>query len=82
MLKTIQITLPQELLSEIDQTVSDLNTNRSAFARQALEEALFRLRVAEMERQHAQGYARRPQDSDEIAPWEEIQDWGDPDAAR
>ena len=82
MLKTIQITLPQELLVKIDQTVTELDTNRSAFARQAFEDALFRLRIAQMERQHAEGYARQPEDPDEIALWESIQDWGDPYEAR
>jgi len=78
MLKTIQITLPQELLVKIDRTVTELDTNRSAFARQAFEEALFRLRIEQMERQDAEGYARQPQDLEEIALWESIQDWGDP----
>lgn len=82
MLKTIQITLPQELLVKIDQTVTELDTNRSAFARQAFEDALFRLRIEQMERQDAEGYARQPQDLDEIALWESIQDWGDPYEAR
>ena len=82
MLKTIQVTLPQELLSKIDKAVTELDTNRSAFARQAFEDALFRLRVAQMERQHAEGYTRQPQDPDEIALWESIQDWGDPYEAR
>ena len=76
MLKTIQITLSPELLSEIDQTVTELDTNRSAFARQAFEEALFRLRIEQMERQDAEGYARQPQDADETVLLEKIQDWG------
>ena len=78
MLKTIQITLPQDLLVRIDQTVTELDTNRSAFARRAFEDALFRLRIEQMERQHAEGYACQPEDPDEIALWESIQDWGDP----
>jgi metal-responsive CopG/Arc/MetJ family transcriptional regulator len=82
MLKTIQITLPQELLVKIDQTVTELDTNRSAFARQAFEDALFHLRIEQMERQDAEGYARQPQDLEEIALWESIQDWGDPYEAR
>ena len=82
MLKTIQITLPQELLAKIDQTVAELGTNRSAFARQAFEDALFHLRIEQMERQDAEGYARQPQDLEEIALWESIQDWGDPYEAR
>jgi metal-responsive CopG/Arc/MetJ family transcriptional regulator len=82
MLKTIQITLPQELLAKIDQTVTELDTNRSAFARQAFEDALFHLRIEQMERQDAESYARQPQDLEEIALWESIQDWGDPYEAR
>ncbi len=82
MLKTIQITLPQELLLKIDQTVTELETNRSAFARQAFEDALFHRRIEQMEQQDAEGYARRPQDPDEIAQWESVQDWGDGYEAR
>jgi metal-responsive CopG/Arc/MetJ family transcriptional regulator len=82
MLKTIQITLPQELLAKIDQAVTELDTNRSAFARQAFEDALLRLRIEQMERQDAESYARQPQDLEEIALWESIQDWGDPYEAR
>jgi metal-responsive CopG/Arc/MetJ family transcriptional regulator len=82
MLKTIQITLPQELLAKIDQAVTELDTNRSAFARRALEDALFRARIEQMERQDAEGFARHPQDADETALWESIQDWGDPYEAR
>lgn len=77
MIKTIQITLPQELLARIDQTVAELDTNRSALARDAFEEFLFRLRIKEMERQDAAGYALLPQDPDEVAEWEVVQDWGD-----
>jgi metal-responsive CopG/Arc/MetJ family transcriptional regulator len=82
MLKTIQITILPDLLDRIDETVAEQGTNRSAFARQAFEDALFRLRVEQMERQDAEGYARQPQDLDEIALWESIQDWGDPYEAR
>ena len=77
MIKTIQITLPQELLARIDQTVAELDTNRSALARDAFEEFLFQLRVREMERQDAESYALLPQGLDEVAVWEAAQDWGD-----
>lgn len=82
MLKTIQITLPEDLLTKIDRTVAELDINRSGFARQAFEDALFRLWVAKMERQHAEAYARQPGDPDEMALWESVQDWGDSYAAR
>jgi hypothetical protein len=62
----------------MDETVAEQQTNRSAFARQAFEEALFRAQIEQMERQDAEAYARQPQDADEIALWESIQDWSDP----
>jgi hypothetical protein len=54
-----------------------MKTSRSGFARQAFEEALFRLQLLQMERQDAEAYARQPQDLEEIAVWISIQDWGD-----
>ncbi len=82
MLKTIQITLPEDLLTEIDRTVAERDTNRSSFARQAFEDALFRVWVEKMERQHAKAYAHQPEDPDEMTLWERVQDWEDPNAAR
>lgn len=77
LLKTIQITLPEKLLAKVDRTVNAMHTNRSAFAREALELALKRYEVAAKERQDAEGYARRPQELDEIESWSTVQDWGD-----
>jgi len=77
MLKTIQITLPESLLASVDEMVQELDTSRSSFARRAFEDAIFQLRVRQMEQQHDEGYARQPQDLEEIAEWESIQDWGD-----
>ena len=82
MLKTIQITLPDDLLAKIDRTVAELDTSRSGFARQAFEDALFRLWVEKTERQHAEAYARQPENPDEMTLWESVQDWGDPYATR
>ncbi len=77
MLKTVQITLPEPLLAEIDQATAELKISRSGFARQAFEEALFRLRLTQMERQDAAAYALQPQDLEEITDWAGVQDWGD-----
>ncbi len=75
-MKTIQITLPEELLQRVDAAVDELDTSRSAFAREAFEEALFRLWVEKMEQEDAEAYARQPQDAAEIAAWESIQEPG------
>lgn len=77
MLKTVQITLPEPLLAKIDQAATELKTSRSSFARQAFEEALFRLRLAQMERQDAAAFALQPQDPEEVTDWASVQDWGD-----
>ncbi len=77
MLKTVQITIPRQLLVKIDQAAAELKTSRSGLARQAFEETLFRLRLAQMAQQDAEAYARQPQDPDEIVAWESVQDWGD-----
>lgn len=77
MLKTVQITLPEPLLAKIDQAATELETSRSGFARQAFEEALFRLRLAQMERQDAAAYALQPQNLEEVTAWAGVQDWGD-----
>jgi metal-responsive CopG/Arc/MetJ family transcriptional regulator len=77
MLKTIQITLPEGLLAKIDEAVHALNTNRSAFARQAFEQALAQEVIARQERQDAEGYARQPAQPGEFDAWESEQAWGD-----
>lgn len=76
MLKTIQITVPEPLLTRLDEAAAKLRTNRSSLARQAFEETLLRLRLAQMEQEDAEAYARQPQDPAELADWESIQDWG------
>jgi metal-responsive CopG/Arc/MetJ family transcriptional regulator len=41
-MKTIQMTIDEPFLAEVDQMIQTLNTTRSAFVRQALELALQR----------------------------------------
>ena len=76
MMKTIQMTIDEPLLVEVDQMVQTLNTTRSAFIREALELALRRYSMAEMERKHADGYARHPVEPGEFDVWEDEQTWG------
>jgi metal-responsive CopG/Arc/MetJ family transcriptional regulator len=78
MMKTIQMTIDEPLLAEVDRMIQALNTSRSAFIRQALELALRRHTLAEMERQHAEGYARHPVEAGEFDVWENEQAWGAP----
>ena len=74
MMKTI--TIDEPLLAEVDRMSQALNTTRSAFIREALELALQQHAIAEMERKHAEGYARHPIQPGEFDVWEDEQVWG------
>jgi metal-responsive CopG/Arc/MetJ family transcriptional regulator len=58
--KTIQITLDEDLFSAVQSVVEKLGISRSAFTRTALKEALRKARAGELERRHREGYARKP----------------------
>lgn len=77
MFKTIQMTIDESLLEQVDATSTQLGLSRSAFIRQALRQALERARIAELERQHAAGYARHPVEPGEFDVWLAEQTWGD-----
>lgn len=76
-MKTIQMTIDDPLLAEVDQVIQALNTTRSAFIRQALQLALRRHKIAKMEERHAEGYARHPVEPGEFDVWETEQAWGE-----
>lgn len=73
--RTVQITIDDELLQVVDATVSEMDTNRSAFIREALQLALKRIQTLRMEKQHAAGYARQPAMPGEFDGWETEQVW-------
>lgn len=77
MIKTIQMTLDETLLEQVDTTSTQLGLSRSAFIRQALRLAMEQVRVSEQERKHAAGYARRPVQPGEFDVWQAEQAWGD-----
>ena len=54
------MTLDEQLVREVDEIAKRLGTTRSAFTRRALRDALKRFRVEEQERQHREGYMRKP----------------------
>ena len=76
-MKTVQMTLDEELLAAVDKMVRKLKTTRSAFTRKALMDAIERLNVSRLEQKHIQGYAQRPVTKDEFSVWENEQKWGD-----
>lgn len=75
-MKTIQMTIDDALLEEVDRATADLQINRSAFIRSALQLALRQYRIGQLEQQHAEGYAQRPITAGEFDIWEGEQHWG------
>jgi metal-responsive CopG/Arc/MetJ family transcriptional regulator len=75
-MKTIQMTIDESLLEEVDKVTQDLKTTRSAFIRSALQLALQQHAIAKLERQHAEGYAKHPITSGEFDVCESEQAWG------
>jgi metal-responsive CopG/Arc/MetJ family transcriptional regulator len=77
-MKTVQMTLDEELVRQVDALAKKLKTSRSAFAREALRAAIRQEKVAELERRHRRGYELHPAGADEFGAWEAEQDWGEP----
>lgn len=75
MMKTVQMTIDEDLLAQVDTLVEELGTNRSAFMRDALESALKQRQIAMLEQQHRAGYERHPPTPDEFDIWQEEQIW-------
>ena len=76
-MRTVQMTLEERLVTEVDRVARRLGTTRSAFTREALRDALRRLRVRELEQRHRDGYRSKPVGKDEFKVWEGEQAWGD-----
>lgn len=74
-MRTIQMTLDDDLVRTVDQVSKQLNTTRSAFTRKALREALDRYNLEQLEKKHRQGYERNPVTDDEFSDWESEQIW-------
>ena len=76
-MKTVQMTLEEDLVRAVDQAAQNLGTTRSAFTRDALRESLTRLQERELERRHRLGYERKPVEPGEFSDWEDEQVWVD-----
>jgi len=76
-MKTIQMTLDDELVATVDQVVRKLKTTRSAFTRKALRDAVKQVNVDQLEKKHKEGYGKHPADKTEFSVWESEQEWGD-----
>jgi metal-responsive CopG/Arc/MetJ family transcriptional regulator len=76
-MKTIQMTIDEPLLAEVDRVTQSLHTTRSAFIREALQLALQKYKILELEKKHAEGYDRHPVEPGEFDVWVDEQAWGD-----
>ena len=76
-MRTIQMTLDDDLVKAVDRVSRELHTNRSAFTRKALQDALVRYEQEQLEKKHRRGYEQNPVAGDEFSVWESEQAWGD-----
>ncbi|MEK6301910.1 MAG: CopG family transcriptional regulator [Acidobacteriota bacterium] len=77
-METIQLTVDESLLAEIDRVTLSLAMTRASFLRIALELALRNQQTIAREQQHAQGYARNTAKPGEFDDWEPEQVWSEP----
>ena len=59
-MKTVQMTLDEDLVKAADRVSKHLHTSHSAFTRKALREAITRYSLEQLEHKHRQGYKRHP----------------------
>ena len=76
-MKTIQMTLDDDLVKAVDKIVNKLHTTRSAFTRSALREAMKKFSITQLEKKHKKGYELHPIGKHEFSIWENEQEWGD-----
>ncbi len=74
-MKTIQITLDEQLAQEVDRTVKEFGTTRSGFTREALREALTKIERKGLEERQRQGYEKYPVQPGEFDVWDDEQVW-------
>jgi len=76
-MKTIQMTLDEKLIDEVDITVKKIGTTRSAFTRTALKHELENIKIKELEKKQIEGYKRKPVKNKEFDVWEKEQVWNE-----
>jgi metal-responsive CopG/Arc/MetJ family transcriptional regulator len=76
-MRTIQMTLDDDLVENVDRVVKKLKTSRSAFTRKALKDAIRQVNINMLEKRHKKGYGHYPVSKTEFSVWEPEQEWGD-----
>ena len=75
-MRTIQMTLDDDLVKRVDDIANELKTTRSAFTRDVLRKAVRQYNIRRLELKHRRGYAAHPVDEEELTVWEKEQNWG------
>jgi metal-responsive CopG/Arc/MetJ family transcriptional regulator len=75
-LRTIQITIDDNLLLKGDQAIHLKKIARLQFIRKSLEESLRQMAIEGGEEKQAEGYCHHPERSGEFDIWESEQTWG------
>jgi metal-responsive CopG/Arc/MetJ family transcriptional regulator len=76
-MRTVQMTLDDELVQTVDRVAKKERMTRSAFTRDALRMALRHMKIKGLEGRHRDGYAVKPVTKGEFDVWEKEQSWGD-----
>ncbi len=76
-MRTIQMTLDDDLVTAVDSVVKKMKTTRSAFTRKALRDAIKQVEDGMLEEKHKRGYEQSPVAKTEFSEWESEQEWGD-----
>jgi metal-responsive CopG/Arc/MetJ family transcriptional regulator len=74
-MKPVQILMDEELLAEVDKEARRVRSDRSKLVRAALVRHLKELQQARLEREHIEGYRKRPVRKKDMKAWERIQQW-------
>jgi metal-responsive CopG/Arc/MetJ family transcriptional regulator len=75
-MRTIQLTIDEDLVREVDRIVQSQGTTRSAFIRRLLRNALLEIKEAELDRKHREGYEKYPVTPEEFSIPDADQVWG------
>ena len=76
-MRTVQMTLDDDLVRAVDRLARRLHTTRSGLTRRALRGMLEQQSINRLEERHRRGYEQHPATHDEFAVWEKEQKWGD-----
>ena len=76
-MRTVQMTMDEDLVAQVDRAAKKMNTTRSGFTRKVLRKALEELTTKELVAKYAEGYKNQPVQPDEFDVWENEQVWGD-----